>query len=401
MMAKHVSCMLLVAVLCVGVGCKMHKAATKADLWDMPKAKVLANNESTWKLLGLKRLWGIAGARPEPRNVWIIKDYLIIESANSLLDFLNRHTGEYLFALDVGSPVVGRPVPWEVAEHVGDPYDLLYIVATGTLFEIRMDSQSVERRLDLKFAAATAPTMDFLNIYFGTDNKRLCVVNRRDWYYSDGRKVGAPIHSTPIMGDNAVLFGAQDGKVYGVTRETMVITRTFQTDGAISADLILENHVIYAASQDFNVYALSEVQPSSKAATFLWKVSLESAICESPVSVGSRLYVNTLSKGLFAMNKVDGKILWDIPKGQRVLAVGKKNVYVLMRGDRPKIALVDFETGELKEMIDARGYRLFATSTGESTLYMVDRRGGVIALREWDARSTADRDDAPGEDAQD
>jgi len=394
-------------VLCVAVGCKAQKPATKDGLWDTSKMNVLKNNESTWKLLGLERLWGVAGEGSAPRNVWIVKDYLIIEAANSLLGFFNRQSGVYLFALDIGSPVVGHPVPWEVSERAGEAHDLLYIVATGTLFEIRMDSQSVERQLDLKFAAATAPTMDFQNLYFGSDNNRLCVVNRRLWYYSAGRRVGAPIHSTPVMGDNAVLFGCQDGNVYGVTRESMDITRTFQTNGPVSADLVLENHVIYAVSHDYNVYALTEVQPSSKAANFLWKVSLESVIADSPVSIGERLYVNTVSKGLFAMEKADGSILWNVPQGQRVLAVGKKNVYVLMRGHRPSIGLVDFETGELKELIDARGYELFTTNTAEPTLYMVDRGGGVLALREWDAEVAAGRDEAPdefeesGEDEQD
>ena len=156
-------------------------------------------------------------------------------------------------------------------------------------------------------------------------------------------------------------------------------------------------YVIYAVSHDYNVYALTEVQPSSKAANFLWKVSLESVIADSPVSIGERLYVNTVSKGLFAMEKADGSILWNVPQGQRVLAAGKKNVYVLMRGHRPRIGLVDFETGELKELIDARGHVLFTTNTVEPTLYMADRRGGVLALREWDAEVAAGGDEEPDE----
>lgn len=384
MMAKFVVRVLILACVCAAAGCEM----TDNGL------RVLPNTESSWNLLGLKRMWAARASDARVKNAWIVDRFLIVETSEHVLDVFDRRAGRFLFPLEVGRPVVGRPVFVVDKEHVERPIELLYVIATSKLYEVRLESQSVERVLDLRFPPSTSPAVGFLRIFIGSDSGRLCVIDRREWYYSTGRSVGSAIHSELAMGDNAVFFGANDGIVYGVQRSGQEIVRRFQTDAPVTAGVIREDHTLYVASQDFNVYAIPEVQPAAKRAAFKWKVSLESIITDTPVSEGDRLYVKTVSKGMFVLNKADGEHVWALPDGEQILAFGKKNAYVLLSGKRPRIAVVDLETGEKKEELDVSGYRLFVTNTEDAVLYLLDQHGGMLALAE---REGADKIAGEGE----
>ena len=167
-----------------------------------------------------------------------------------------------------------------------------------------------------------------MRIFIGSDKGRLCVIDRKQWYYSAGRTVGGAIHSELTLGDNAVYFGADDGCVYGVQRSDQNIVRRFQTEAPVTAGVILDGQLMYVASQDFNVYCIPQIAKTEKADAFEWKYSLESIIRETPVFKDDRLYVKTVSKGLFALRKENGEQLWNLPDGEKILAFGRNNIYV-------------------------------------------------------------------------
>jgi len=381
MKAEVVFLALALSILCVLGGCQAaHKEKPAAGgVAEEAASPVLANTPETWRLLGLQRLWGVQDfdENVEILRAWMIADYLFLENSRHFFYVFNRHTGEYVFGLDVGAPVTHDPSYFA-------PDDVLYIVAGASCYEVELKNRRVPRTLKLTFAASTGPAVDLLKLYFGTDNKRLIVMDRKGGFYMDGRTVKNAIHSTPKLGDNSVFFGCNDGMVYGVQRSDLGVARKFQTGAPVTADVIVENNMVYACSQDYFVYCIPTVQPVTGKGDFIWKVSLESAIEESPVNIAGRLYVKTVSNGLFALDKEEGKTVWHLAHGERLLCVGKKSAYALMDGRPSVIALVDNDTGALKERIDVSGYEFFATNPVDATLYLVNSRGGVLALREWD-----------------
>ncbi|MFH0965726.1 MAG: PQQ-binding-like beta-propeller repeat protein [Planctomycetota bacterium] len=387
MKANSVFLALALSILCVVGGCQAAKekkvltqALSEAQSPAAPPGPLLANTPDAWRLLGLRRLWGVQDfeANVQIVNAWMIADYLFLENSKHFFYVFNRHTGEYVFGLDVGTSVTHDPTYFA-------PDNILYLVAGASCYEIELSNRRVPRTLHLAFAAATGPAVDLLKLYFGSDNNRLAVMDRKGGFYMDGRTVGNAIHSTPVLGDNTVFFGSNDGKVYGVSRSDLEVVRSFQTGAPVTADVVVENNMVYACSQDYFVYCIPTVQPVTGKGDFLWKVSLESAIARSPVNIANRLYVKTVSNGLFALNKEEeGKTVWHIPSGQQFLCVGKKSAYVLMDCRPCVITLVDNETGALKERIDVTGYEFFATNPLDATLYLVSARGGVLALREWE-----------------
>ena len=342
---------------------------------------VYANAPEAWKLLGLRRLWGIAplGGEQTIQRAWLIDRYLFLENDLHYFYVYDRHTGEFVFGLNIGAPITNEPT--YSAED-----GMLYVVAGGFCYEIDLINRRAPRTLDLVFSASTGPAVDMLALYFGTDNHRLCKVDRKSSYYTDGRSVKNAIHSTPVMGTNTVYFGCNDGTVYGVERAgKMEISRRFETGGPVTAGVLLEEGLLYVCSQDYYIYAIPAIQPQAGKSDYLWKVSLESGTAETPASIGSRLYVRTESRGLFALNKYDnGTTQWHVPEGEKLLCVGKENAYVLLKGEPPRIVLVDSEEGIMKERMDVSGFSCFVTNPVDATIYLVGRQGRVLALREWE-----------------
>jgi len=403
MKARSLSCVLSLVLLCTVLGCKTtrEQKPVTADVEEQglyvsapepskPSGRkglfgslfgrrepvvateegVFANTPEAWKLLGLRRLWGIdaLGGDVAIQNLWIIDRYLFLENEQHYFYVYDRDTGEYVFGLDIGAPITDQPT--------FSPDDrVLYVVAARA-----------SNTFELKFAASTGPAVDLRNLYFGTDHHRLYKVDRKTGAYTDGRTVGNAIHSTPVMSSNTVYFGCNDGTVYGVERAgKMEVCRRFKTGGPVTAGVLLEGGVLYICSQDYFVYAIPAIQPQAGKSDYLWKVSLESGTAETPASIGSRLYVKTLSRGLFALNKdSEGSTQWHVPEGKKLLCVGKKNAYVLLNGEPPRIALVDGDEGVIKEKMDASGFSCFVTDPSDATIYMVSRQGRVLALREWE-----------------
>jgi len=413
MKARSLSCVLSLVLLCTVLGCKTtrEQKPVTAEVEEQglyvsapepsgrgepvvaPEEDVFANTPEAWKLLGLRRLWGIdaLGGDVAIQNLWIIDRYLFLENEQHYFYVYDRDTGEYVFGLDIGAPITDQPT--------FSPEDgLLYVAAADFCYEIDLVNRRASRALELKFAASTGPAVDLRNLYFGTDHRRLYKLDRKTGAYIDGRTVGNAIHSTPVMSSNTVYFGCNDGTVYGVERAgRMEVSRRFKTGGQVTAGVLLEGGVLYICSQDYFVYAIPAIQPQAGKSDYLWKVSLESGTAETPASIGSRLYVKTLSRGLFALNKdSEGSTQWHVPEGKKLLCVGKKNAYVLLNGEPPRIALVDSDEGVIKEKMDASGFSCFVTDPSDATIYLVSRQGRLLALREWEGEEPSPAGDVEG-----
>ena len=135
MMAKLLVRIAILMFLCITTGCE----------WLAGNRDALPNTEESWHRLGLERLWSARSSNTQVRNVWIVDRFLILETEDNVLDIFDRFTGTYLFPVDLKRPVVGHPVFVVDKEHVEHPIERLYIIATSKLYELRLDSQSVER----------------------------------------------------------------------------------------------------------------------------------------------------------------------------------------------------------------------------------------------------------------
>ncbi|MCK5562251.1 MAG: PQQ-binding-like beta-propeller repeat protein, partial [Thermoplasmata archaeon] len=99
--------------------------------------------------------------------------------------------------------------------------------------------------------------------YIGSDNGKLFAINlsngNKFWSYS----VGAGIKSTPIVANNKVLFGSNDGYFYALKSTTTALSSeqrllwSYWTDGSVDATAAAIEGIVYIGSESGYVYGFS------------------------------------------------------------------------------------------------------------------------------------------------
>lgn len=118
--------------------------------------------------------------------------------------------------------------------------------------------------------------------------------------------------------------------------ENLTVAWSFATDGAVTSSPSVVNGVVYAGSQDMNVYAVDAATGS-----LIWKFATGGTIESSPAVVNGKVYIGSDDGYVYCLDAVDGYLVWktfvngDLPvtSGAAVMlrsspAVVEKTLYI-------------------------------------------------------------------------
>ena len=154
------------------------------------------------------------------------------------------------------------------------------------------------------------------------------------WRFPAKAATSTPFFATPTLTpDGQLIVGSFDHKLYSLNPKTGAQNWVFTDakDRWIGGALVTSD-TIYAPNADYNLYALTFSGTAKWATPF----SADQAIWGSPVTDGTRVYIGTLGRRVYAVDALTGKQSWmqtldGAILGSPVLGLDK-NLYVATYG---------------------------------------------------------------------
>ncbi len=194
------------------------------------------------------------------------------------------------------------------------------------------------------------------------------------------QKFTEPVTSSPsIMGDG-VVFGARDGRVYAVNRESGERMWSHVAVGGVGASPLVEGDAVIVADYGGNVYRLTRAD--GKVA---WKRALRERVVSTPAVGNERVAVGTAKGNVSALSLETGRVLWKFATRGQVrggIAHGRGTFFVPSHDGR-LYALAD-DSGRKRWSV-ALGGPVGSTPYTDDERVVVGTAGGAIV-----AHSVAD-----------
>ena len=182
-------------------------------------------------------------------------------------------------------------------------------------------------------------------IYFGSDDGHVYAVAEQNGRFLWKTKLGDKVKSSPALTDTMLVVGCEDKKVYGINRIDGKILWQFETKDRVSSSPSLYEGVAYVGSWDGSLYALDvksgtlkwqfpqaqtstsdasgaqgETPAAETAQTPGVPLSALGRITSSPCIAGNIVLVGAHNGYMYALNRFDGKMLWQFRTGGKLMA---------------------------------------------------------------------------------
>jgi len=160
----------------------------------------------------------------------------------------------------------------------------------------------------------------------------------KQWQYPPENKTissaSSSLYAAPVVGDQFVIVASSDKQVYVLKRDNGDKVCAYATGEAIIATPAYADGIAYVGSSDaypdlfktldftripeffvpsaHKVYAIDLTKPATAdgACVLKWSYRTQDKIWAEPLVVGDRLYVASLDRNLYALNRATGALLW-------------------------------------------------------------------------------------------
>jgi outer membrane protein assembly factor BamB len=182
-----------------------------------------------------------------------------------------------------------------------------------------------------------------------------------------------PVTSSPSVVGDGVVFGARDGKVYAVDRDSGEAKWSHTAVGGVGASPVVRGDAVLVADYGGNVYRLARGD-----GRVAWKRALREKIVSTPASTGERLAVGTSRGNVYALSLETGRVLWKFAtRGQvRGGIAHAGDSFLVPSHDGRLYALAD-DTGRKRWSV-ALGGPIGSTPDTDGTRVVVGTASGAI-----------------------
>ncbi len=303
-------------------------------------------------------------------KLFIVGNRVYVLSDRNLLLSLNREMGGVVFSRFVASagiPVVGLELY----------NDELISVIGNRLVEIDPET-GIERKAKVLELGVVCPVVRNSSFfYISWPDKRLHAL------HADNKlqvfEVSADNESmitSVIAGEGFVIFGTDAGNVVSIAPDGPKLLWQFDAAGAIAGPIVRDRLSLFFASKDTNVYRIDIVNPTMT--ELVWKYQIPSIPLEAPRVTRRVVYQYAPAKGLLAIDKQRGRLMWLLPQGIELLAESDGKAFVFT--NEGTLAVMDNDRGKLLYTVNFAGVSRYAANTTDSTIYIADEYGRIACL---------------------
>ena len=184
-------------------------------------------------------------------------------------------------------------------------------------------------------------------VVFGNQNGKIVALSASDgkkkWTY----KTGGSIFSSPTFSDGKFVLGSADGFVYCLNNKGKAVWK-LRTEGPVLGSPVIENNVVYIGGSDdcFQAINLKTGMP-------IWRSCvMNGPVVSTPLLYDEKIIFGAWDRNLYALDKNTGKLLWKWNNGSAVrnyspascIPVAHEGVVYVVAPDR-YISAIDATTG--------------------------------------------------------
>ena len=288
-------------------------------------------------------------------------------SSRNYLMSLDRKTGKNVFS----KYTEGRGIP--VGEMVVYEDMLMSVVGTR-LVEMSEKTGEKLRVARIKYGIVCPPARNKDYLYLSGIDHRLHILKQsnRVKVFEVSADNGSLINSIVATND-FVVFGTDAGNVIRMQPDKAERLWQFDAAGGIAERLVMDGPALFFASKDTNVYRID-----LKHGKLGWKYQVAGIPEKSPRVTEKAVYQYIGKKGVTAIDKGRGSLLWTVPDGLELLAEASGNAYVITKNKT--VVVMDNATAKMQYLIPFDAVSCYAFNTVDSKIYVGDDRGRIACI---------------------
>ena len=381
---------LSLCVLIVSTSCHLSLSTQSTAKKEVAKVRTptpdqLRVPDEELKTRGLEALWQREVLDGPFRNVYVRENYVfaVAEKGKKYqLVTYDRASGHNVWTQSLDRPLSHAPSVYRYPQSSNQPAEVFVLQGDIVVcMDLKQGGYPLWKR-ELDFPVSSGICVTESRYFLGSFDRRIYAMPKNhsvsDWQYITDGDVRAP----GAVNDVSVYFASTDGLVYRFHEARGANHRNFwrfPTDAAVLGSPVAHSRWVFAASTDYKLYALLQRDGSKD-----WEFQAQAPIAATPV-VGS-FALRPEKEILFCVSRDDrprntrktlwaldihneGERLWRFDHVAKVVAVGRKSVYVLAdrRLNRGRILLsIDVETGKENFAISVEGFDIIPVSASPS-----------------------------------
>lgn len=247
-----------------------------------------------------------------------------------------------------------------------------------------METTRERLRFTPSTGVAASPSVVFLG---ALDRNRLIGLDPKTWAEILFFPADSDIRTTPIYADPGnVYFASEDGHVYGYTADGRSKLIDYATESPIVCDLCLDIEqndagketwgALFAASTDYALYCFNRVSGE-----LMWKYETGGELRTTPQVSGDVVYVYCKGKGMHAIDKKTGKLLYIKADSRFAICRGKDRVYVAGPNADTVIA-VEERTGKELSRSSISQFQHVVSDPNSRSIYLITNDGFLFSAKE-------------------
>ncbi len=291
-------------------------------------------------------------------------------SSQNYLVSLSKKDGNIMFERAIapaGFPILGLQLYQN---------ELIYVIA-NSLVEIDVTSAKELRTFSVDFSIACPVARNSSFLYIAGTDRCLHVLRASDRVQIF--KVAAADDSmiTSVVADeNFVIFGTDSGRIVCIAPDRPLKLWQFEAAEAITGPIIKDGRSLFFASKDTNVYRLDMM-----GMTFVrlaWKFQTEAILDRAPCVAQDFVYQYAYGKGLTAIDRQSGRLLWSLPSGLDLLTEKTAKAYLIT--NKNTLVIMDNYRAKKLFLVNFADVSRYVSNTTDSNIYIADNRGWVACL---------------------
>ncbi len=281
---------------------------------------------------------------------------------------LNREKGNVIFSTSiagVGLPVVG----------LGLYKDELFSVAGNKLVEINPDSGIERSAKRLEFGVACPAARNSSYFYIAGTDRRIHTFRSEDKVQVFEAAAEDDSMITSVVADeDFVVFATDTGSCVSITPDSPKRLWQFDAADGIAWPIVRDAGALFAASKDTNVYRLNV-----RTGKFVWKYQTGAMLEMGPRVTQGAVYQYVHNEGLVAIDRENGRRLWQLAEGVDLLAEAEGKAYVITNAET--LVVMDNKKGKQLRSVNLAGVSRYAANVADSKIYVADKKGRIACLK--------------------
>lgn len=327
---------------------------------------------------GLKIIWENilpTGMDESLERLLMLGDHIYAISDKNYMLCLNRENGNRIF---------GRIVaPGGVKIEELSLYNNKLISVVGSqLFEIDPNTGIEHKSVDVGVGIVCPAARNSSYFYFSGVDRRLHALRAEDMVeIFEVAAMNDSMINTIVADEAFVVFGTDKGNIISIVPNEPKRLWQFDASAAITGSIVKDGLSLFFASEDLNVYRVDIVGlPERK--RLIWKYLANGMLKAAPRVTPRVVYQNVYNKGLVAIDRNSGSLMWSVSGGVDLLTEAADKAYIITK-DETLVVMNNTEKKKLSS-VNFAGVTRHAANLVDSKIYIADKSGRITCLQPLD-----------------